>query len=288
MSTGAASRPLRASAKLVGVTLASLLAVACGSGSSTGGPSGGTTPPASGADIQLTSKATLGNYLVAGGKTLYYFGLDLPGTAAQGPVSNCTAAGGCLSLWPIFDVGNPTLATGLQASDFAQFTRPDGAKQTTFRGWPLYFYAGDAAAGDTTGDNFEAWYVIREPFYSLLAMTKSATGLPLYLADPQGRTVYVFAADSVGTAGASPVSACTGSCLTTWPIFLADGTVTPTGVDATRLSTFTRADGTLQTAFDGHPLYYYVNDTVPGATGGNNLDSFGGVWNLLDPNSASQ
>ncbi len=285
MSTAAPIRPPRARAWLVPIALASLIAAGCGSGSAAStGPSGSGTPPASGADIQLASKASLGNYLVASGKTLYYFGLDLPGTAAQGPVSNCATAENCLALWPIFDVANPTLASGLQATDFAEFTRPDGAKQATFRGWPLYFYAGDAQAGDTTGDNFEAWYVIREPFYSLLAMTKSATGTPLYLADPQGRTVYAFRDDTVGSASTPPVSACTGSCLDSWPLFLASGTVTPTGIDSTRLTTFTRPDGSMQSAFDGHPLYYDANDSVPGATGGN---GFMGLWAILNPASAN-
>ncbi|MGO9831765.1 MAG: hypothetical protein ACLPJH_16630 [Myxococcaceae bacterium] len=258
--------------------LASLIALGCGTSAAPGAP-GGSTPSAS-PNLQLASKPSLGNYLVsAAGLTLYYFGLDVPGTASQAPVSNCTTAQGCLAAWPIFHVDTPTVASGLEASDFTSFTRADGSQQTAFRGWPLYFYAGDAQPGDTNGDNFEVWYVIRIPFYSALVMT-SATGPALYLADPQGRTVYVFADDTVGTATTPPASACTGACLGTWPLFLADGTTTPTGVDASKLTTFTRADGSLQSAFDGHPLYYYSGDVQPGQTNG---EGFMGVWATVNP-----
>jgi predicted lipoprotein with Yx(FWY)xxD motif len=81
------------------------------------------------------------------GRTLYYFALDIPAAGQRAPVSHCT--GGCLPIWPIFHVDTPVVGTGLNASNFGEFVRADGAKQTTFKGWPLYFFAGDAKAGDT-------------------------------------------------------------------------------------------------------------------------------------------
>jgi predicted lipoprotein with Yx(FWY)xxD motif len=267
---------------LIASAAAGLLTVACGGGSGTTPPPAGNPPPAS-TNVQLASKAALGNYLVsAGGQTLYYFGLDFPGTASHQAVSNCTSTDGCLGVWPLFHVDTSVVGTGLQASDFAEITRPDGAKQTTYKGWPLYFYAGDSKAGDTNGDDFEGWFVLRDPFYSLLALTKSPTGATLFLADPQGRTVYTFADDTVGTAGTAPVSACTGACLNTWTLFVAQGTVTPTGIDATKLTTFTRPDGQMQSAFAGHPLYFYAGDTNPGDTNG---QGFQGVWAIVNPSS---
>ena len=39
--------------------------------------------------------------------------------------------------------------------------REDGKKQTTFRGYPLYYWAGDKAPGDTKGQGVNnVWYVI--------------------------------------------------------------------------------------------------------------------------------
>ena len=247
-------------------------------------PDGG-SPPAMNANIGLGSNPTLGSYLVnaADGRTLYYFGLDLPAAGAQAAVSNCT--GTCLAFWPIFHVDTPSVPAGLSASDFAELTRADGTMQTTYKGWPLYEFSADSKAGDTNGDNFVGsgapWYVLRNPFYSALVMTKNG-GPAIYLADPAGRTLYVFAQDTVGTAGTPPVSNCTGACLANWPAFLAGGDVVPTGIDPSKLTTFTRADGTKQSAFDGHPLYYFAGDAVPGDQKGN---GFMGLWSIVDPTS---
>jgi len=49
----------------------------------------------------------------------------------------------------------------VKAEDFGTITREDGKKQTTFRGYPLYYWAGDKAPGDTKGQGVgNVWYVI--------------------------------------------------------------------------------------------------------------------------------
>lgn len=250
------------------VVFSALVVAGCGSGGGANQP-----PPAPTTDIGVSSSSSLGNYLVSSsGRTLYYFGLDLPAAGAVAPVSNC--AGSCVAVWPIFHVDSPTLAAGLSASDFGELIRADGTKQTTFKGWPLYFYAGDSKAGDTNGDNltdFGPWYVIRDPFYSALVLTK-AGGPSIYLADPAARTLYVFSQDTVGTASAAPVSACTDACLTHWPIFRAGSNTVPTGVDPAKLTTFARPDGAMQSAFDGHPLYFFAGDSAPGDDNGRGVN----------------
>jgi predicted lipoprotein with Yx(FWY)xxD motif len=167
----------------------------------TGGDGGTSGQPSGATNVDLASTASLGNYLVsADGRTLYYFGLDLPATAQQPGVSNCT--GSCLAVWPIFHVDTPAPAAGLSASDFAALVRPDGTKQSTYKGWPLYFFSGDAQPGQINGDNFLGsgglWYVIKQPFYSVLVMNKASGPAP-YLADPAGRTLYFDSQDMVGT-----------------------------------------------------------------------------------------
>ena len=56
----------------------------------------------------------------------------------------------------------PTLGAGLDAEDFASITRDDdGATQVTFYGQPLYYFAGDTAAGETKGQGLGGkWYVV--------------------------------------------------------------------------------------------------------------------------------
>lgn len=84
------------------------------------------------------------------GKTLYTFDKDAAGK------SNCS--GGCATAWPAFIVANPALAGG----EFSTLKRDDGASQWAFQGKPLYFFAGDAKAGDINGDNQGGvWHVIR-------------------------------------------------------------------------------------------------------------------------------
>jgi predicted lipoprotein with Yx(FWY)xxD motif len=84
------------------------------------------------------------------GKTLYIFTKD---AADKG---NCN--GGCAAAWPPFMVANPALAGG----DFSIVTRDDGGKQWAFRGQPLYFFAGDAKAGDMTGEGQGGvWFVVK-------------------------------------------------------------------------------------------------------------------------------
>jgi predicted lipoprotein with Yx(FWY)xxD motif len=272
------------------LTVAALAVVGCGGGTGGGDGSGGGTyggnnngGPGYGGNtsnvLSFASNPGLGNYLVsADGRTLYYFALDVAAAAGHDPVSNCT--GSCLPFWPIFHVDGPVMGAGLNASDFGDFVRPDGAKQTTFKGWPLYYFAGDTTAGDTKGDNIgeprptDLWFVIKDPFYSALILTKDS-GPSEYLADPAGRTLYVFANDTVGTATSAPVSACTdAACLGAWPVFAAASGTLPTALDPTKLTSFTRPDGTKQSAFDGHPLYYFAGDTKPGDTSGGGVEGF--------------
>jgi predicted lipoprotein with Yx(FWY)xxD motif len=90
------------------------------------------------------------------------------------------------------------------------------------------------------------------------------------LTDGQGYTLYWFALDTPAT------SVCTGSCATYWPPM--PGPVTAgSGVTGT-LGTITKSDGTTQATYDGHPLYTYAGDTVPGQAKGNGLNSSGGLW----------
>ncbi len=88
--------------------------------------------------------------------------------------------------------------------------------------------------------------------------------------DGNGRTVYVFDKDTSGT------SNCSGDCLAKWPVVPAgDGTPQLDGIDASLVSTVTRADGTKQLAVKGLPLYLFASDTAAGEAKG---QAVGGVW----------
>jgi predicted lipoprotein with Yx(FWY)xxD motif len=90
------------------------------------------------------------------------------------------------------------------------------------------------------------------------------------LTNSKGFTLYWYAPDT------STTSKCTGSCATYWPPVT--GPVTAgSGVTGT-LGTITRADGTVQATYDGHPLYTYAGDSAPGQAKGNGLNVSGGLW----------
>ena len=55
----------------------------------------------------------------------------------------------------------PTVGAGVDASKLGSFTTADGKVQATIDGMPLYYFAADAAAGDTKGQNVGGvWFVV--------------------------------------------------------------------------------------------------------------------------------
>ena len=258
-------------AKAAFTGLIALTAAACGgSNGSYGSPGPGTGASAT---LMVATDARLGDHLVDGsGRSLYYFAKDVPAGGAQAAVSNCEA--GCLAIWPVFGADTVT-PQGIDAADVGQISRPDGSKQATYRGFPLYYYAGDAAAGQTNGEGFQnLWYVVHQPSYSILQLSKPNEAAT-YLTDGAGRALYALARDTVGTATTPPVSACTtAACLTNWPIFLADQVIVPSDLAAADFTVFLRADGSQQLAYKGHPLYHFLGDTAPGQTNGRAVPDF--------------
>src|SRR5262249_27241421 len=151
----------------------------------------------------------------------------LPASGSNAAVSNCS--GGCAAAWPVFHAAS-TAVEGVSASNGGEITPGGGSKQTTYQGWPPYFFAGGAETGDVNGEGTDdVWFVMHEQEYSVALMSNAAGQAPqLYLSDGAGRTLYYFFRDTPGTADAAPVSACTSAaCLGSWQIFLVDESVLP-------------------------------------------------------------
>lgn len=86
------------------------------------------------------------------GMTLYTFDRDAAGSGK----SVCN--GPCATNWPPLMATDSDKASG----DYSIITRDDGKKQWALKGKPLYFWAKDSKAGDTTGDGFNnVWHVIK-------------------------------------------------------------------------------------------------------------------------------
>jgi predicted lipoprotein with Yx(FWY)xxD motif len=101
----------------------------------------------------LLATSDLGDILTdADGMTIYYFANDTEG------VSNC--ADECLENWPIVVVdGEPTAGDGVDA-ELGTIEAADGSTQLTVNGFPAYYFAGDASAGDVMGQGVgDVWWV---------------------------------------------------------------------------------------------------------------------------------
>lgn len=102
--------------------------------------------------VKIAKNEKIGNYLAdAKGSTLYVFKKDSPGKSA------CTAD--CLAKWPVYYAEAVAPTGGLDPKSFGTITREDGKKQTTYKGMPLYYFAGDKAPGDSAGQGIkDVWY----------------------------------------------------------------------------------------------------------------------------------
>jgi predicted lipoprotein with Yx(FWY)xxD motif len=114
------------------------------------------------------------------------------------------------------------------------------------------------------------------PEISRVAAARSQYGTILF--DGRGFVLYAFTKDTRGR------SACTGACAKAWPPYIVSGKpLAGRGVDAARLGTIRRSDGTRQATYAGRPLYYYVGDSKPNQILCQNVSEFGGLWLVVRP-----
>jgi predicted lipoprotein with Yx(FWY)xxD motif len=90
------------------------------------------------------------------------------------------------------------------------------------------------------------------------------------LTNAKGFTLYWFAIDT------ATKSNCSGACAAYWPPVIGAQT-SGSGISG-KFGTIRRSDGSLQTTYNGHPLYTYLADSAPGQTRGNNINLNGGLW----------
>jgi predicted lipoprotein with Yx(FWY)xxD motif len=228
--------------------------------------------PAAPGGVEVATNAFLGPYLTdLAGITLYIYGADVPGDCNNPPVSNCWAD--CAIAWPIFDAKERTLDETLDDGVFGTLDRGDGTFQTTYYGWPLYYYKSDTAPNTINGQGKgKTWFTAEVSLPNLMIMRGPVSGGGIkYLSDDRGYTLYSLPGDSVGSGGSDPVSSCTGTCSDSFKPF-APGDVFPvTPLEPRDITLFLRDDGELQTAFKGAPLYYSTADVRPGQQNGLSL-----------------
>jgi len=115
------------------------------------------SPAAQGSTLALkTAKGKAGIWLTnSAGRALYLYTKD------KGTTSECYGA--CAKAWPpLTTTGKVTISGKFTVpKDLGVTTRTDGTKQVTYGGHPLYYFAGDSAAGQTKGQGLEnVWFLI--------------------------------------------------------------------------------------------------------------------------------
>ncbi len=114
------------------------------------------TPVPAGATLKDEQGNALTQYLTdAKGITLYEYKPDVPNSGKSSVPASIAA------IWPPLTVtGAPVKPDGL-TGDLGTITLPDGSKQVTYKGKPLYHFKNDAAPGDTNGEGLAGiWHVV--------------------------------------------------------------------------------------------------------------------------------
>ena len=109
---------------------------------------------AAGGDVTVeVAGSDLGDILVDGeGMVLYLFDNDTDGSS--------TCYDDCEANWPPL-VGEATAGDGVDDGLLGTTEREDGTMQVTYADQPLYYFAGDQAAGDTNGQAVgDIWWVV--------------------------------------------------------------------------------------------------------------------------------
>ncbi len=231
----------------------------------------------------------IGRVLAAGegNRTLYTFANDSIG------VSTCLAS--CAAVWP------PLMATANQqamldelransalasiARGLSVITRAGTQLQWAFNGMPLYHFSGDAAAGETNGENLDGDWFVARPLPIEVAdaegfsggLLRGAGSINAGINEPalrnsiyDGLTLYTFTLDIGG------FSDCNAGCAEDWPPLYAD----KGAVGADGFSVITRTGGAAQWAYNNQPLYFFIGDSEPGDVFGDGADA---AWFVARP-----
>ena len=225
-------------------------------------------------DVLLKNDTNLGQILTDSlGNTLYYFTRD-----AGDNFSACS--GGCVTAWPIFHAENSTFSDELDSGDFGSFMRDDSIMQSTYKGWPLYYYVSDTITGESNGEGRGNVWFVAKPDYSIMLMNDSLVGadgitydlnyepgseVVQFFTDERGRAIYGFIVDRYDINNFTREDFSNDPV---WPIYGADSlSAIPSNLD-TEFFNIIDVHGRPQFTYKGWPLYYWRDDSERGDTKG--------------------
>ncbi|MFE4194825.1 hypothetical protein ACFRJ9_03080 [Paenarthrobacter sp. NPDC056912] len=122
---------------------------------SSASPSSASSPAAAGAEMKVASSSAGQIVVDSKGMSLYFFTKDVKDSGT----SACTDA--CLAAWPVLTTTSDSPSVEGVTGTVGTIATPDGKKQVTLNGMPLYFYAKDKAPGDVAGQGVGGvWYLV--------------------------------------------------------------------------------------------------------------------------------
>jgi predicted lipoprotein with Yx(FWY)xxD motif len=130
---------------LVPAVAASLMLAACGSSSKSSSETATNAAASGAASVKSAANAALGATVLVDsqGMTLYHL------SGEQNGKFIC-ASSACTQIWhPV--TGTPSGSVG----SLSTVKRPDGTMQITYKGMPLYTFAGDSTAGEAKGQGLK-------------------------------------------------------------------------------------------------------------------------------------
>ncbi|MET4100226.1 putative lipoprotein with Yx(FWY)xxD motif [Agrococcus sp. UYP10] len=118
-------------------------------------PSSSSEEPTTSAML-MVADSDLGEIVVDGdGMTVYMFDNDTQGAGAS------VCEGDCATNWPAVTTESEAPEVEGVTGEVGTIEGVDGATQVTLNGWPLYYFAGDSAAGDVAGQGVGGvWWVL--------------------------------------------------------------------------------------------------------------------------------
>jgi predicted lipoprotein with Yx(FWY)xxD motif len=296
---------------IVGLGVVATLA-ACGpdtATSRTGGTGGGAPAPATSSApaktgaLQVMKVAQVDGFAPfvtnEKGRTVYRFDQD----KANPPTTTCVDK--CAETWqPMLAPDGVEVREGIDESQVGTIERPDGGKQLTLKGWPLYYFKDDLALGQTAGQGKGGTWFAIAPDGSKAAQTGrtggaapqpgastgtgakqilkvgQVNGFAPFVINEKGRTVYRFDQDKTNP----PTTTCVGACAKTWePVLAPNGFEIREGINKNLVGVIVRPDGGKQLTLKGWPLYYFKDDLKLGQTAGQGK---GGTWFAIAPDGS--
>jgi predicted lipoprotein with Yx(FWY)xxD motif len=189
-------------------------------------------------------------------------------------LSLCAAAALAVATSAIAGCGGSSSTSTTSAANSA-------SASTAAQGSPYGVPSSTSAASTTTSAASTTTSAAASSGTAVVVSTKHGKLGTILAAGGKRLTVYMFEGDK-GTA-----SSCSGACAHVWPPVTTSGSATVGGAAVSAdLGTITRADGTKQVTYKGHPLYFFARDGDAGDAYGQGVVGFGSSWYVLSPSGA--